>query len=167
MLKNILICACLLAVVDPVVSKALRGASGGDVTFSGAAKTCFNSAIVPVANVSVGFYRLSNARPLMAHLDSMANFPGFGPDGADSVAANQFDALESTMQQMAITTPAILRRTSAPDGTFSITISPVDSILVLGYVNVEDEPYVYDFKIMPGTVSRSFVLDMSRGQCGF
>lgn len=167
MLKNILICACLLAVVDPVVSKALRGASGGDVTFSGTAKTCFNSAIVPVTNVSVGFYRVSSARPLMAHLDSMATFPGFGADGADSVAANQFDALESTMQHMAITTPAILRRTSAADGTFSITISPVDSILVLGYANMEDEPYVYDFKVMPGTVSRSFVLDMSRGQCGF
>lgn len=53
------------------------------------------------------------------------------------------------------------------DGTFSITISPIDSVLVVGYANVEDEPYVWDYKIMPGVVSRSFILDMSRGQCGF
>jgi hypothetical protein len=32
---------------------------------------------------------------------------------------------------------------------------------------VEDEPYVYDFKTMPATTSTSFILDMSRGGCGF
>ena len=58
-------------------------------------------------------------------------------------------------------------RTSAPDGTFSIFISAVDTVLVVGYANMEDEPYVYDYKIMPAVTDMSFILDMSRGQCGF
>jgi hypothetical protein len=165
MLRSILLCACFVALVNPLLNTA--GSAGSDVTLSGTAKTCFNGTTVPVGNVAVGFYNVTNARPLIAHLDSMAHFPGFGTDGADSVAANQFDALESTMQRMAFTTTAILRRTSAANGTFSITISPVDSVLVVGYANMEDEPYVWDYKVMPGNVSKSFILDMSRGQCGF
>jgi hypothetical protein len=166
MLKTILILAGVCVVADPLASTVLRGGVQ-DVTLSGTAKTCLNTSPAPVSAVNVGFYRVSNARPLIAHLDSMDKFPGFGPDGADPTAHAQFDAMESVMQRMAYTTTAIFSRTSAPDGTFSITISPIDSVLVLGYENMEDEPYVYDYKIMPGTVSTSFVLDMSRGQCGF
>ena len=166
MMRTILICACLLGVADPIVSSALRGAVGGEVTFSGTAKTCFNTSIVPVANVNVGFYRVSNARPLIAHLDSMDKFMQGRQENDPSVFA-QFDAMETVMQNMTSTTPAILRRTSAADGTFAITISPVDSILVTGWANAEDEAYVYDYKVFPGNISRSFILDMSRGQCGF
>lgn len=165
MLKTILISACLLAIVDPITNDLALGAVTADVTLSGKAMTCFNTSQTPVGGVSVGFYRLSSARPLAAHLDSMARFPGFGPDGADSTAGAQFDALEAAMRSMATSTPAIYRRTSAADGTFSITISPVDSVLVLGYENMEDENYVWDYKIMNATVSTTFVLDMSRGVC--
>jgi hypothetical protein len=38
---------------------------------------------------------------------------------------------------------------------------------VLGWANMEDEPYVYNFKVMQATDSTSFILDMSRGGCGF
>ena len=166
MLKTILISACLLAITDPIANDLALGAVTSDVTLSGKAMTCFNTSQTPVGGVIVGFYRLSSARPLAAHLDSMARFPGFGPDGADPTAGAQFDALEAAMQSMAFSTPVIYRRTSAADGTFSITISPVDSVLVLGYENMEDENYVWDYKIMNATVSTTFVLDMSRGVCG-
>jgi hypothetical protein len=167
MLKTTLITACLIAIADPIVSDLPLGAATSDVLLSGKAMTCFNTSQVPVGGVSVGFYRLSSARPLAAHLDSMARFPGFGADGADSTAGAQFDAMEAAMQSMATSTAAIYRRTSASDGTFSITISPVDTVLVLGYENMEDENYVWDYKIMPALISTTFVLDMSRGQCGY
>lgn len=167
MLKSILIYAGLLVIADPLASRVAIRAFQTDVTLSGTAKTCFNTSAVPVGSVSVGFYRVSNARPLIAHLDSMDRFPGFGPKGVNAAATAQFDAMETRMQNMAWTTPAIYHRTSASDGTFSITISPVDSVLVLGFENMEDEPYVYAYKLMPGVASASFVLDMSRGQCGF
>jgi hypothetical protein len=166
MLKTTLICACLLVIAEPLASKVELEAFQGNVTLSGTAKTCFNTTVVPVGSVSVSFFKLSNVRPLAAHLDSMNTFSGWG-HGDDATANRQFDALESVMQNMIVNTPAILRRTSAPDGTFSIFISAVDSVLVVGYENMEDEPYVYDYKIMPAVTDMSFILDMSRGQCGF
>lgn len=162
MLIRLLMCAGLLGIAEPVVL-----AAQGNVTLSGTAKNCFNTATVPVSGVSVGFFQVSKARRLVVHLDSMARFPGFGPDGGDATATAKFDVLETEMQSMWRRTRALARKTSAADGTFSITISPVDSVLVLGWANVEDEPYVYDFKTVPATASTSFILDMSRGGCGF
>ena len=166
MLKTTLICACLLVIAEPLASNVELEAFQGNVTLSGTAKTCFNTTPVPVGGVSVSFFKLSNVRPLEAHLDSMNRFSGFG-HGDDATATSQFDTLESVMQNMIVNTSAILRRTSAPDGTFSIFISAVDTVLVVGYANMEDEPYVYDYKIMPAVTDMSFILDMSRGQCGF
>jgi hypothetical protein len=97
----------------------------------------------------------------------MATFPGFGPDGGDATATAKFDSLETQMQYMTWHTPIIWHKTSAADGTFSLDMSAVDSVLVLGWMNAEDEPYMYDYKIMPATASTSFILDMSRGGCGF
>jgi hypothetical protein len=166
MLVRLLICAGLLGIGAPLASSVGLQAQG-KVTLSGTAKTCFNTEIVPVRGVSVGFFRVSKARRLAAHLDSMARFPGFGPTGGDASATAKFDALETEMQNLWRHTPALGRKASAADGTFSLIVSPVDSVLVLGWANVEDEPYVYDFKTMPATTSTSFILDMSRGGCGF
>lgn len=96
----------------------------------------------------------------------MNNFSGFG-HGNDETASAQFDTMQVALRTLNWTTPRLGSRTSAPDGTFSLTISPIDSLLVVGYADMEDEPYVYDYKIMPGVASTSFILDMSRGQCGF
>ena len=166
MLIRLLICAGLLGIGDPLASSVGLQAQG-QVTLSGTAKTCFNTEIVPERGVSVGFFQVSKSRRLVAHLDSMARFPGFGPTGGDAAATAKFDALETGMQKLWRRTPALGRKTSAADGTFSLTVSPVDSVLVLGWANVEDEPYVYDFKTVPATASTSFILDMSRGGCGF
>lgn len=162
MLIKLLVCAGLLGIVEPVTLEAQVS-----VTLSGTAKTCFNTQTVPVSGVSVGFFQVSKARRLVAHLDSMARFPGFGPTGGDAAATAKFDALETEMQNLWRRTPALGRKTSAADGTLSLIVSPVDSVLVLGWANMEDEPYVYAFKFVPAMVSTSFILDMSRGGCGF
>jgi hypothetical protein len=75
--------------------------------------------------------------------------------------------MESQMRTLINGTAALARKTSAEDGTFSIFISSVDSLLVVGYQSKEDEPYVYAYKIMPGLSDTSFILDMSGGDCGF
>ena len=162
MLIRPFVCAGLLGIAEPVAL-----AAQGSVTLSGTARTCFNTAIVPVSGVSVGYFHVSQARRLLAHLDSMARFPGFGPNGNDAAATAKFDTLEAEMQNMWRRTRALGRKTSAAAGSFSITTSAVDSVLVLGWMNAEDEPYMYDYKIIPATASTSFILDMSRGGCGF
>jgi hypothetical protein len=162
MLMRLLVCVGLLGIAEPGALQAQ-----GSVTLSGTAETCFNTNTVPVGGVKVGFFQVSKARRLVAHLDSMARFPGFGPTGGDATATAKFDALEAEMQNLWRRTRAIGRTTTGPDGTFSLNMPPVDSILVLGWANMEDEPYVYNFKMMPATESTSFILDMSRGGCGF
>ena len=166
MLGKLIACSVLAGVVGTFATNVAPGALLADVTLSGTAKTCMNTNIAPVQGVNVDFFRVSDARPLLAHLDSMDKFTQ-GRQENDTTMFAQFDAMETVMQNMTWTTPEILWRTSAADGTFSITISPVDSILVTGWTNMEDEPYVYDYKVFPGTISRSFTLDMTRGQCGF
>lgn len=166
MLKTLIMCSVVVSAAGSFATDIASRAFLSDVTLSGTAKTCLNTSIATVQGVNVSFFRVSNARPLLAHLDSMDKFTQ-GRQENDPTMFAQFDAMETVMQNMTWTTPAILRRTSAADGTFAITISPVDSILVTGWANMEDEPYVYDYKVFPGNTSRSFILDMSRGQCGF
>jgi hypothetical protein len=164
MLKILIVYSALVSAAATFASDAKSRPFMADITLSGTAKTCLNTSISPVQGVNVAFFRVSNARPLLAHLDSMDKFMQ-GRQESDHTVFAQFDAMETVMQNMTLTTPAILRRTSATDGTFAITISPVDSILVTGWANAEDEAYIYDYKVFPGNVSRSFILDMSRGQC--
>jgi hypothetical protein len=166
MLKTLIMCSVLLGAGGSFAGNFASPSFPSDVTFSGTAKTCFNTDVTPVQRVNVSFFRVSNAGPLLAHLDSMDKVTQGRQENDTSVFA-QLDSMETVMQNMIRNTPAILRRTSGADGTFSITISPVDSILVTGYVNVDDEPYVYGYSVFAGDVSRSFILDMSRGQCGF
>jgi hypothetical protein len=164
MLKILIVYSALISAAPTFANDAKSRAFLADITLSGTAKTCLNTSIAPVQGINVAFFRVSNARPLLAHLDSMDKFMQ-GRQMSDHTVFAQFDAMETVMQNMTWTTPAILRRTSAADGTFAITISPVDSILVTGWANAEDEAYVYDYKVFPGNISRDFILDMSRGQC--
>ena len=173
MRKTIPISICLLVCAVSLVHRAAYGSRKAahvslqtNATFSGTAQTCFMGRTVPVGSVSVSAFKVSTARPLVAHLDSMDRFPGFGI-GDDSAAVAQFDAMESQMRTLINGTAALARKTSAEDGTFSIFISSVDSLLVVGYQRKEDEPYVYAYKIMPGLSDTSFILDMSGGDCGF
>jgi hypothetical protein len=135
-------------------------------TFTGTAQDCFMRKTVPVGNLSISAFKVSNARPLVAHLDSMDKFAGFGI-GDDATASAHFDIMQTAMQNMIVSTRALERTTSALDGTFAFTFSPVDSVLVAGFANMEEEPYVYAYKIIHGLADTSFILDMSRGDCGF
>jgi hypothetical protein len=166
MLKRILICIGLLVLVEASANRVAFGALQTNATFSGTAQTCFMGRPVPVGKVSISAFKVSNARPLVAHLDSMDRFAGFGI-GDDTTASAQFDAMQAQLYTLINGTAALARKSSADDGTFSIFISSVDSLLVVGYERKEDEPYVYSYKIMPGLSDTSFILDMSRGECGF
>jgi hypothetical protein len=166
MLKTLLFCAGLLVIADPLLSTGMLGALQADVTFSATAKTCFNTTPHPVGGVAVSFFKVSSARSLVAHLDSMNTFVGFGR-GDDATASGRFDTMQAALRRLIWITPWLGSRTTAPNGTVAMTISPIDSLLVVGYADMEDQPYVWDYKIMRGDASASFILDMSRGQCGF
>lgn len=77
------------------------------------------------------------------------------------------DSMYVKLQSMVAGTKALARATSAVNGTFALTFSPVDSVIVVGYQPQEDQDFYYSSKVMTGQASRTLVLDMSRGGCGF
>ena len=84
------------------------------------------------------------------------------PD-TDPNAIDRFLTQYSQMLVLDTTTTALARTTSGSNGAFSVTIPPTDSVLVVGYEDVEDHPYFYSYTVVPGQSSLSFVLDMSLG----
>lgn len=155
----------VIAVTGVFGTRALYGALQANVVLSGTAKTCFAGDPDPVGSVSVSVYNVNNARPIIAHLDSMDRFTGFA--NGEVTATSRFNAMESQLQSMIVGTTALMRRFSASDGTFTFSVAPVDSVLVVGFQDSEDDPYAYAYKLMSGLSNTSFILDMSRGQCGF
>ena len=63
------------------------------------------------------------------------------------------------------TSTALARVTSDSTGKFSVSISPVDSVLIVASADNEDQPFYYNYKMVAGRASSNFVLDMSRGSC--
>jgi hypothetical protein len=85
----------------------------------------------------------------------------------DSTAVPKFDSLMTRLQSLVISTHALARTGSASNGSFTLSFAPVDSVVVVGFEDMEDEPWYYSSKSMSGMANSSFILDMSRGHCGF
>jgi hypothetical protein len=133
------------------------------ITITGATKDCFMRNMITVGGVNVSAFQVNVARPIIAQLDTMATFTGFATH--DTLAFNKYDAMESRLQSLILKTRALSRKTSAPDGSFTMTFAPVDSVLVIGFADREDEMYYFGYKYLSGRASTSFVLDMSSGAC--
>jgi glucan phosphoethanolaminetransferase (alkaline phosphatase superfamily) len=155
---------CAIAIVlGFLIAKALHAGVLPNVTITGATKDCFMRSMITVGGVNVSAFQVNAARPIIAQLDTMANFTGFATH--DTLAFNKYDAMESRLQSLILKTHALSRKMSAPDGSFTMTFEPVDSVLVIGFADREDEMYYFGYKYLSGRASTSFVLDMSGGAC--
>ena len=166
MLKPLLLSLGVLAFAVSLSHDAVKASPPPSVTFTGTAQDCSRIGDVLLAgHVNVSAFQVSKARPIKAHLDSMAQV---NLNAANEHAAFvHLDSMYMKLQSMVAGTKALARATSAVNGTFALTFSSVDSVLVVGYQPQEDQDFYYSSKVMTGQASRSFVLDMSRGGCGF
>jgi len=166
MLKPLLFSLGVLAFAVSLSHDAVKASPPPSVTFTGTAQDCSRIGDVLLAgHVNVSAFQVSKARPIKAHLDSMAQV---NLNAANEHAAFvHLDSMYVKLQSMVAGTKALARATSAVNGTFALTFSSVDSVLVVGYQPQEDQDFYYSSKVMTGQASRSFVLDMSRGGCGF
>jgi hypothetical protein len=146
-----------------ILSGAVHAAVLANVKLTGSTKDCFMSNMVPVGGVNLAAFQVSAARPIGAQLDSMRNFTGFATH--DTLAFKKYDALESQLQTLIVTTRPLARASSAADGSFSMSFAPVDSVLLIGFADREDTMYFYGYRYLSGQASTSVVLDMSRGAC--
>lgn len=153
----------IAVVIAFLLAGAVHAGVLAPITITGATKDCFMRNMITVGGVNVSAFQVSVARPIIAQLDTMANFTGFATH--DTLAFNKYDAMESRLQSLILMTHALSRKTSAPDGSFTMTFAPVDSILVIGFADREDEMYYFGYKYLSGRAYTSFVLDMSDGAC--
>lgn len=165
MLKIPLLCLAAFTLVLAGIKNA-AGAPPPSVIFTGTAQDCFAGSVDLAGGIKVSAFRLSRARPIKAHLDSMSQIT-FAGLGDDSASFARLDAMYTTLQSMVIDTRALARQTSALNGSFSLTFSATDSVLVVGYEPQDDRDFYYSSKVMTGQSNTTFILDMSRGACGF
>jgi hypothetical protein len=167
MLKlSLLVCVACALLVSLIHSAAVASAPT-KVTFNGTAQDCQTvGQTLRAAYVNVSAFQLSKARPIKAHLDSMQQvlFPDSGDDGP---AFRHLDSMYVSLQTMVASTRALARDTSAVNGTFTLTFAPTDMVLIVGYQPQEDQDFYYSSALLTGHASKSFILDMSRGGCGF
>jgi hypothetical protein len=168
MLKSLLLSCGALALAVALTRDAVQAAPP-TVTFGGTAQDCSHVGdTLRAANINVSAFQVSKARPIKAHLDSMKTAQVTLANAAnDHAAFVHLDSMYVKLQSMVAGTKALARTTSAVSGTFALTFSPVDSVLVVGYQPQEDQDFYYSSIVMTGRASTSFVLDMSRGGCGF
>jgi len=168
MLKSLLL-SCGALAFSLVLTRNAVHAAPPTVTFSGTAQDCSRVGdTLRAGNINVSAFQVSKARAIKAHVDSMVtaqvNLAVATNDHAPFV---HLDSMYTKLQSMVAGTKALARATSVANGTFALTFSPVDSVIVVGYKDQEDQDFYYSWKVMTGQASRSFVLDMSRGGCGF
>lgn len=153
-----------------VVAAALSIAGVGyasvmtSVSVSGSTKECFMGSMVPVGGVNLAAFQVSAVPSIAAQLDTMANFTGFATSSY-AVASQKYDSLNTQLQNLIVNTRALARATSAADGTFRLSFAPVDSVLVIGFADREDEQWYFSYQRLSGRASTSLVLDMLPGAC--
>jgi hypothetical protein len=145
----------------PGVIRSSSSTYGLHVLLSGVTQGCFtqNQPQI-VSGVNVSSFRVGDARPLLNQLRMMDTLSI--PD-TDPRAFDRFLAQYSQMLVLDTTTTPLARATSASNGAFSLSIPPTDSVLVVGYEDVEDQPFFYSYTVIPGRSSLNFILDMSPG----
>lgn len=136
--------------------------STATVVLSGTIQDCFNGNTVPVGHVNVSAFQVSKARKLMTQLKTMDQQTF--PEG-DYQAMARFDTLYTKMVSLVNSTNALARGSSALNGTFSFTVTAVDSVVVVAYADTEEDPFYWSYKTMRGLSNVAFALDMSRGSC--
>jgi hypothetical protein len=145
----------------PGVIRSSSSTYGLHVLLSGVTQGCFtqNEPQI-VSDVNITAFHVANARALFNQLKMMDTLRI--PD-TDPSALDRFLAQYSQMLVLDTTTTPLARATSASNGAFSLGIPPTDSVLVVGYEDVEDQPFFYSYTVIPGRSSLNFILDMSPG----
>jgi hypothetical protein len=141
----------------------IAGTLQGHVVLSGTVKDCFMGGPIVAAGVKVGAFQVRRVRPLVRLLQTMDTLTIASSDtGSFARFAAKYDQVIS----LDTTTAALARATSGKNGLFRLSIAPVDSVLLVGYAEREDQVFYYSYSIVPGMASAPVVIDMSGGRCG-
>lgn len=150
----------VLAVI--FIASAVSAGAVSDVVLSGTAKDCFEANRITVPDVIVAAFDPATNQNIVGLLRAMDTV-SFAEN--DPGAMTRFGSSYSQLINLVGTSTALARATSGAAGAFSLSFPARDSILVVGYQEVEDEPFYYGYKMVGGQANAPLALDMSRGGC--
>src|SRR5437762_4798196 len=126
----------------------LIGAAAAPIILSGTTQGCVGSTpviVVGVGKVSVSAFNKTKVTSLVALLRTMdTTKASTGPGMINFVTQYR------QMVSLTKTSTAIARATSDSSGKFSLSTSPVDSVLMVAYADNEDQPVYYSYKMIGG-----------------
>jgi hypothetical protein len=139
------------------------GAAAAPIVLNGTTQSCMGGRpviVVGVGKVNVSAFNKTKVPTLVTLLRTMDT-----TSASNGTAMTNFVTKYRQMIALTNTSAAIARVTSDSSGKFSVSTSPVDSVLIVAYADNEDQPVDYSYKMVGGRASSSFVLDISRGAC--
>jgi len=130
----------------------------------GTVRDCNGQAEVRVPEVKIAAFNRARNSPLVQLLQSSDNEVLVV---TDTVAMKRFRARQAQLIGLVNNSAALARTTSDAMGEFTLRLPSVDSVFVIAYRDLADEPNYYSYRTVGARTRGSFFIDMSRGACQY
>ena len=140
------------------------GASAPLAVLKGTVRDCNGQAEVRIPDIRIAAFNRARNLPMIQLLQSM--------DGevlvvSDTAAMRKFKARQSQLIDLVNNTSALARTTSGATGEFTLRLPSADSVFVMAYRDLADEPNYYAYRMVGARNRGTFFVDMSRGACRY
>ena len=130
----------------------------------GTIRDCNGDAEVRVPAVRIAAFNRARSLQMIQLIKSM--------DGevlivSDTAAMRQLKSKQAQLIGFVNSGTALARTTSDARGEFTLRLPGVDSVLVMAYRDLQDEPNYYSYRMVGAKSGGAFVVDMSRGACRY
>jgi hypothetical protein len=149
---------------------SLWAQSGGNsplkkFVMSGAVQDCWEGRTITIRDVKVLVFDVTKSRPVLNQLAKMEALTSGGDSAHYNERLTRFFLEYDHLLPLVERTPPLTRTLSDSVGTFRLAFTPVDSILLFAYAELEDQPTFYEYKIMRARPDTTLAIDMSNGDC--
>ena len=146
------------------VGAFLIGATAPAAVLKGTVRDCNGQAEVRVPDISIAVFNRTRNLQLAQLLQSMDNEVLVV---SDTAATRRFKSRQSQIINLVNNSTALARTKSDAAGEFTLRLPSVDSVFVVAYRDLADEPNYYSYRTVGARARGSFFIDMSRGACQY
>ncbi len=132
---------------------------------SGAVQDCWEGRTITIRDVKVLVFDVAKSRPVLNQLAKMEALTSGGDSAHYNERLTRFFLEYDHLLPLVERTRPLTRTLSDSVGTFRLAFTPVDSILLFAYAELEDQPTFYEYKIMRARPDTTLAIDMSNGEC--
>lgn len=160
------VAACIFCLSGPSLS-AQRPQIAAPTKFAigGTVQDCFGGVMIPIGRVQILVFDVAKSRPMLRQLAKMKTLLSEADSAHYTERLTRFFLEYDSLIPLVERTRPLTRTLSDSTGAFRVVFSPVDSVLLFAYAELEDEPTYYEYKIMHARPDTSLVIDMSKGGC--